>query len=265
MTTKREQQIEKVIKGLPVSEVVATTTLQLLQFFIKHEVQLLWLFLLPHVLLHKHGPLFTLLFCICSLHNIPPHPPSSQTRPAFYITFLQQPPPPPPSPLTLFTNKASFLHYFSSSTPPPPPPLPLFTNKASFLHYFSSTNPRPVYPSFHLSVLWAFTPLFTCQYFGHLPLFSLVSTLGIYPSFHLSVLWALPLFSLVSTLGIYPSFHLSVLWAEVVSNPRCLSVIQTLHFSLVYSYITQCFRQLYSQLIFTLTKIVTNEGTITSS
>ena len=24
---------------------------------------------------------------------------------------------------------------------------------------------------------------------------------------------------------VYPSFHLSVLWAEVVSNPRCLSVI----------------------------------------
>ena len=24
---------------------------------------------------------------------------------------------------------------------------------------------------------------------------------------------------------VYPSFHLSVLWAEVISNPRCLSVI----------------------------------------
>ena len=24
---------------------------------------------------------------------------------------------------------------------------------------------------------------------------------------------------------VYPSFHLSVLWVEVVSNPRCLSVI----------------------------------------
>ena len=64
---------------------------------------------------------------------------------------------------------------------------------------------------------------------------------------------------------VYPSFHLSVLWAEVVSNPRCLSVIHTLHFSLLYSYLTQCFRQLYSQLIFTQTKIVTNEGTIASS
>ena len=66
---------------------------------------------------------------------------------------------------------------------------------------------------------------------------------------------------------VYPSFHLSVLWAEVLSNPRCLSVIHTLHFSLLYSYPTQCFRQLYSQLIlnFTQTKIVTNEGTIASS
>ena len=63
---------------------------------------------------------------------------------------------------------------------------------------------------------------------------------------------------------VYPSFHLSVLWAEVVSNPRCLSVIHTLHFSLLYSYLTQCFRQLYSQLIFTQTKIVfvTNEGSL---
>ena len=64
---------------------------------------------------------------------------------------------------------------------------------------------------------------------------------------------------------VYPSFHLSVLWAEAVSNPRCLSVIHTPHFSLLYSYLTQCFRQLYSQLIFTQTKIVTNEGTITWS
>ena len=64
---------------------------------------------------------------------------------------------------------------------------------------------------------------------------------------------------------VYPSFHLSVLWAEVVSNPRCLSVIHTFHFSLLYSYFTQCFKRLYSQLIFTQTKIVTNEGTIASS
>ena len=32
---------------------------------------------------------------------------------------------------------------------------------------------------------------------------------------------------------VYPTFHLSVHWAEVVSNPRCLSVIHTLHFSLI--------------------------------
>ena len=64
---------------------------------------------------------------------------------------------------------------------------------------------------------------------------------------------------------VYPSFHLPVLWAEVVSNPRCLSVIHTLHFSLLYSYLTQCFKQLYSQLIFTQNKIVTNESTTASS
>ena len=67
------------------------------------------------------------------------------------------------------------------------------------------------------------------------------------------------------TRPVYPSFHLSVLCTEVVSNPKCLSVIHTLHFSLLYSYLTQCFKQLYSQLIFTQTKIVTNEGTIASS
>ena len=33
---------------------------------------------------------------------------------------------------------------------------------------------------------------------------------------------------------VHPPFHLSVLWAEVVSNPRCLSVIPTLHFSLLH-------------------------------
>ena len=74
-----------------------------------------------------------------------------------------------------------------------------------------------------------------------------------------------PRFGITGNRPVYPPFHLSVLWAEVVSNPRCLSVIHTLHFSLLYSYPTQCFRQLYSQLIFTQTKIVTNEGTIASS
>ena len=33
---------------------------------------------------------------------------------------------------------------------------------------------------------------------------------------------------------VYPSFHLSVLWAEVVSNPRCLSVIHTPFFTLIF-------------------------------
>ena len=57
-----QDQIQ-LVKNLPVGEIVAASTLQLLQLFIKHEVQLLWFFLAALLLLHKQCPCLEIYFC----------------------------------------------------------------------------------------------------------------------------------------------------------------------------------------------------------